>query len=750
MIEKFLAKSNGLTLVEHTNHVVTAAENLIQKLYFKEDERAFWLDKIVRCAKLHDIGKIHELFQENLRENNPKNAIRHEIISLWLIEQFLELSQDECFAIATHHKGVVADGYGRLDNIILADGMPDLINQFYNFDELRQFMKDWKTKFEIKTQILNLQTTASKLSKNSTRLLNHRFQHRIEPDPKKRFNLAKTRGLLIASDHIGSARLENEIPDWKRLEIHMFQPKNDKNGEVYPFRAFQNKLQTVKNDVILYAPTGSGKTEAALGWYFANQEENGRLFYLLPYTASINAMVSRMQTIFGKNVVTALHSKTLEFFFEQLENEDDNHFANAKKARTLKSFSKELFFPVKVATPHQVLKNALMGKGWEMSMFDYQKACFIIDEFHTYDALMTGLMLATIKWLKDNFEAKIFFMSATIPKFLCDLIIDKIYDGNTNVFIQPNSKEPSDKVVLGQKRHQLICCQDKSIMDEIDLIKSYLKNGKSVLVIVNNVKTCQNLYEEINFTEDVKLLHSGFNKRDRIIIEKLITDKYNKPQLLIATQAVEVSLDIDYDVAFIENAPIDALIQRFGRVNRAGKQESTAPVYIFENIIGNTKFFYDEDVLKLTFGNLLKLDNQDLSESDLVNVCNQVYQNGYNKTQQQEFEKGFNNSMINNFENELIAGHWRPWIEDVIEGQSLKIDVLCKNLLDEYEKLKDKGDFIRANQLLVSVYRYETKEMYIKDKEARAKYQVIVACDLEYNSKLGYLKKTDNVDDRIL
>lgn len=56
----------------------------------------------------------------------------------------------------------------------------------------------------------------------------------------------------------------------------------------------------------------------------------------------------------------------------------------------------------------------------------------------------------------------------------------------------------------------------------------------------------------------VKLLHSGFHKKDRIEIEKAITneDTSKRPQLLIATQAVEVSLDIDYDVAFIEKAPI--------------------------------------------------------------------------------------------------------------------------------------------------------------------------------------------------
>ena len=450
-------------------------------------------------------------------------------------------------------------------------------------------------------------------------------------------------------------------------------------------------------------------------------------------------MVTRLQNIFGQEAVTALHSKTLEFIFEKLEREVNNHEKNQEVARTLKTFSKELFFPIKVATPHQVLKNALMGKGWEMSLFDYQNSCFIIDEFHTYDALMTGLMLATVQWLKDNFNAKIFFMSATIPQFLRDLIIERLYNGDTSVFRQPDPNESTDKAVIGRKRHQLYCLENQSILDKIDLLRDYLCEGKSVLVIVNNVKTCQDLFTKINFTEDVQLLHSGFNKRDRIKIEQQITDKNNKPQLLIATQAVEVSLDIDYNVAFIENAPIDALIQRFGRVNRAGKKD-VAPVYISENIIGNTKFFYDEEILKSTFKNLLTLNEQHLSESDLVNVCNQVYEDGYNEIQQAEFERGFNNSMIRDFRKKLIAGHWRPWIEEVIEGQNLKIDVLCSNLLNKYMELKEEGNFIRANQLLVSVYRYETNEQYVLNNQAKAKHQVIVSGDLLYNSSIGYTK----------
>ena len=96
-----------------------------------------------------------------------------------------------------------------------------------------------------------------------------------------------------------------------------------------------------------------------------------------------------------------------------------------------------------------------------------------------------------------------------------------------------------------------------TINDKTDLVNSYLENGRSVLIIVNNVKTAQKLFNEIRFAGTVQLLHSGFNKRDRTRIEKSITneDFSKRPQLLIATQAVEVSLDIYYDIAFIENAP---------------------------------------------------------------------------------------------------------------------------------------------------------------------------------------------------
>lgn len=755
---QFWAKSDGVTTLEmHTNHVITAGNNLIQNLPLSSEEKERIAGKLFRCAVLHDLGKIHSTFQDRLLGKGT-TSIRHEIISLWFCENFLELNEDELFAIATHHKGIIHQGEdkGRLEGIVLTSNM-----EFHLESDSDLLTKEtliaWLDLLELKIDIVDKEKQFQ-ISKQTQKILRYGYQEKVLPKSTDRKELSLMRALLIASDHIGSARMENRLPEYKKIELRDFQPK--KEAVYFEFRSFQEKLQGIKSDIILHAPTGSGKTEAALSWVFANQVENARLFYLLPYTASINAMVKRLQTVFGEDKVTALHSKTLDFFYEQLAEEESNYEKDYGKieaeARSKKTLSAELFYPVKVATLHQILKTSLKGKGWELALYDYKNALFIIDEFHTYDSLLTGLMLASIKLFKKLFNGKFLFMSATIPDFMLKIILKEIFDNDESKLIRPDPKWESDRLILDKKRHQLYCQFNSTIDDKIYLIKKYLKEGRSVLIIVNNVKTAQKLYQGIEFKGSVNLLHSGFNKSDRNIIEGLITNRdiSKRPNLLIATQAVEVSLDIDYDIAFIENAPIDALIQRFGRINRAGGKQifpldrdenllyDTVPVYLFENIIGKTPF-YEMEVLLNTWNELSKHNESELSEHDLINVCNKVYENGYNENQQKDFEQGLNNSIIKSFEDDWIAGNWNNWIEDVIENNNQKVEVLCFNLIDDFDEKKRNKQYIEANQLLVQVYRYELGK-YEPDK----KRNVIVANNLVYNPIIGYTKKDDSFEDR--
>jgi len=601
------AKSDGTTVTEHTEHVVIAAEELLKRLPITNEERLSWHQIIRECAVLHDVGKIHPYFQANLNAETTIFPIRHEIVSLWIISAYIEeVSDIQAFAIATHHKGIM-DSLSPFKSRLSQDIQNDLSEQIALNDfqkiipYIPELLNKWIEKFNVFIKLkLVPELEANIIQPQLWQLLKKNFQPKQLPSLRKQ--LAETRGLLIASDHIGSAKEHNNIPKPPIITFDTFVPR-DNEGNVLPFREFQADLQQVNGDVLLYAPTGSGKTEAALNWLVNNQELNARFFYLLPYTASINAMVKRLEKIFGKEQVTALHSKTLDFFYERLENEewDDTsesktarHARNAAKAKSMKHLSREIFYPAKVATPHQILKNALMGKGWEMSLFDYRKACFVIDEFHAYEPLLTGLLLATLHWLKKHFEARIFFMSATIPSFLKELIIKEVFKGDTSVYREPinDANRPLDQVILDQKRHRVICHDNKSVDASLSIIKGLLAEGKSVLVIVNNVKTCQDIFEKTDFDGFKQMLHGGFNREDRVKIENNITneDITKRPQLLVATQAIEVSLDIDYDLAFIENAPIDALIQRLGRVNRKGLK-GIVSIHLFEKIIGNTPFY---------------------------------------------------------------------------------------------------------------------------------------------------------------
>lgn len=315
---KYLAKSTGLSLIDHTNDVRQAGRKLVETLSLTNVERKIWFDKIERVAVLHDLGKIHSEFQKKLKPINKKVEtlpIRHEVFSLWFCENFLNLTDDELFAIATHHKGVRTD---KVENKRLTKMQLD--THFVQLFELEKehfsklLLQDWVQKMDLQIILKHGDDYQVPISKRWQKVLNQEFQNTVFQDNRKRWDLAKMRGLLMAADHIGSAQIQDDIPTPKLLQLSDFQPKKD--GVLFPFRQFQVDLQTWKGDVILHAPTGSGKTEAALSWIYANQTPNARIFYTLPYTASINAMVKRLKEVYGEdaNLVTALHSKIHRLF----------------------------------------------------------------------------------------------------------------------------------------------------------------------------------------------------------------------------------------------------------------------------------------------------------------------------------------------------------------------------------------------------------------------------------------------------
>ncbi|MDQ3748798.1 MAG: CRISPR-associated helicase Cas3' [Acidobacteriota bacterium] len=769
---------NGESLYRHSINVANNARKICERLPFPADERAKLAEVLVEAGALHDIGKAASGFQKMLRVKNWFWGHRHETLSTALACVLNpNLDETTLFAILTHHKDIPT---GNNEKGVLPTGElpPDF---FYtgeevewkemlqhlreNWQTFQDFLKDLAQAFSFNWETVEITDELLNLGIANDWLYRDKDGQTRQISKEKRWQASLLRGLLITSDHLASSvdrdkKEHPEILDVPKLidfEPAIKQKELPTGKDLLPY---QIKASEIKGNTILKAPTGAGKTLAALLWASNNQSENGRFFYVLPFTASINAMAQRFNNIFGRNNVGVLHHKNADFLFRLMEKDEMSLKLKNQQAKHLKSLAKEMYHPIRISTPHQILRFALRGRGWETGLAEFVNSCIVYDEVHAFEPLITGLTLATAKLLQNQpFNAKILFTSATIPKFLEKLIKENLRIEEFHV-IELNPTDEKDAAVTNKKRHK-IEVREGNLFENLPTIISEIKqSGQSTLIFCNHVKTSQQVYDELKneygFT-DITLLHSRFNGRDRTKIETKITQKLSKEEkaklkekvklnslaipILVATQAVEVSLDIDYERGYSEPAPADALGQRLGRVNRKGERDA-APIVIFAEPTNG--HLYDEDLTNKTV-ELLRNVKGELSEQELTTIVDKVYENGYSPAAQAEFEKGLNNSGIAEFAEKIIAGTHIKWTDEIFEKTDAQIDVLPQTLLDEYNDLKKQKRYIEARQLFVPIRWGQ----YHKAQKMNAIYKTE---DLrEYVVKLAYSEDkgldSDKLDD---
>ncbi len=710
MIAKILAKSSGETLSEHTIACLRAAQSLLDSLPLSQEKKEFLKKDLLLAIAMHDVGKAATGFQKVLQgEQDNWWGRRHEVISASFASGLEGVSPAVIFAILTHHKSIPSEGISEVFGCLPWEQIPIQNDETPVWNEMAQewkensdlFLDEWKKICDYLDQHSLLSSCDLKaLSLNPSwleRTIGKRGQRKVIPFPH-RYHASIVRGLTIASDHLGSAnRTSPSVLELGKFSVLTQNP-----------RPFQERLGKIEESAILRAPTGSGKTEAALLWAQRNQRTNGRLFYVLPYTASINAMHRRLSKIFGNSNVGLLHHRSTAALYSMLESDKDiaSRLDNQRIAKILADLAREVWFPIRVCTPHQILRYTLRGKGWETMLAEFPNACFVFDEIHAYDPRVVGLTLGSAK-LISQWGARCLFFSATLPAFLHKLINDTI---RQLPLIEPDPTQEEDKKILDKKRH-IMEVKDGSITEHMETIVRTIRNSSSTLIVCNHVKTSQEIYSRLKEElpgEAIKLLHSRFNQEDRNRIENRIINN-SLPKVLVATQVVEVSLDVDFDQAFLEPAPIDALIQRMGRINRSGNRPP-AKVIIFTKQV-NPHYLYCDCPrefhqptcrVKLTLDELQTLGNP-ISERDLIKAADRVYGEGYLGEDKTKFEEGLNHPDIREFEARLLAGAHQDWAEAIIEKTDGIIEILPKCHLEEYKQRSEKGLWIEANSLLVPV-----------------------------------------------
>lgn len=691
-----LAKDNGETLSEHTLRCLQVAEILLHKLPFEDSMVTKLTSDLKLALAVHDVGKAATGFQKVLRKDIERWAHRHEILSA-AFASFLGLKEEILLAVITHHKSLPADGVSSDRGCLPYEEIPWSTDLTPIWNEMAQewnqnmstFKREWEkisAAIGRKGDTDNIGLSPLVIDKNWLR--RNRQSQRIQFE--KRYYASILRGLLISSDHIASNTTINlesvprTIPLLKEYAI------------TSNLRPFQRKAGEVNGHLILRAPTGSGKTLAALLWAQTNQKKNGRLFYVLPNIASINAMYDRLRGYFGDNV-GLLHSRAASSLYSIFESDNDltSKLQNQRTARMLSSLAREMWFPIRVCTPHQVLRYSLHGKGWEAMLSEFPNSCFVFDEIHAYDPVITGLTIATAKYLIGH-DSSCLFLSATMPAFLRKQILEREIPSIS--FLEPSTDDVTDKWILELKRHNYEII-DGNVMSNIDLIIREAEKANSTLVVCNHVPTSQQVYDEIRKrVKETVLLHSRFCKRDRNRIEQKIRQVL--PKILVSTQVVEVSLDVDFEQGFSEPAPIDALVQRFGRINRYGKRQP-AMVRVFKEQLHKYNI-YDKQFVDKSLQEMSSLANP-LREQDLIQAADRVYSHGYNDEDKSRYEQALNHSLIKDFEKSLVAGVSYNWVEDVVDRADGTIELLPISLLAKYKELEEEGLTIEADDLLVPV-----------------------------------------------
>ena len=112
-----------------------------------------------------------------------------------------------------------------------------------------EILLEWIQKFNLNL-IVNFKEPFKQISKASLHLLHYRLQKKLFNTHEEIKQLSLMRALLIAADHIGSARLENAVPKYRKIKIQDFQPKGQ-NGEPLAFRFF-NKNYKILNQMLFY------------------------------------------------------------------------------------------------------------------------------------------------------------------------------------------------------------------------------------------------------------------------------------------------------------------------------------------------------------------------------------------------------------------------------------------------------------------------------------------------------------------
>jgi len=436
--------------------------------------------------------------------------------------------------------------------------------------------------------------------------------------------------------------------------------------------------------MLIEAPTGEGKTEAAFAAaeILAAKFGCGGVIVALPTQATSNAMFSRTlrwlnQSATDEGVSVNLIHGNAQFNeeFEQLSKAKFKQIFDAAKEPQMKAGQitahwwltgrkKSALADFVVATIDQVLLAALSAKHVVLRHLGLAGKVVILDEIHACDSYMRVYLTRALRWL-GALGVPVIALSATLPSNIRQELLTAYEQGRH--FLEPafeskftmttgypvlsSTWSPPVICPASDRRRVTKISQLKPDEDLVEVVLDFCSAGGVIAVVHNTVRAAQHTYSRLRqvLADDVLLIHSRFIASDRLTRENALVQQLGKngqrPKRLVvvATQVIEQSLDIDFDLMISDFAPMDALIQRIGRLHRHDRSIDERPSKLNEARLlltgvqdsddgpvfdNGSQRVYGQEVLlrtKCALDEHLKLNSQICSPDDVAELVEATY-----------------------------------------------------------------------------------------------------------------------------
>lgn len=558
-----LAKPSGISLKDHTQNVLTEGAYLMSS--FKNTDIKYFnrtgveLSKRIKGAcQFHDDGKKEFTWQQacqkdyanflkwqvenfgksyeeysNTKQDEAgqhlrKTGVRHEIFSL-LQHEKSNFSSYVKVAIAAHHAKLCNRHDERW---IKKNG----INGKDNWTEGLALWKYFKS-LEGLAQLLHFKETVSKF-----------------------YEYSGVRGYLQIADHRASAKEANNPYPLSKAFTYSFNEEWTKRPvQEIADQYWEDKL------LLLRAPTGAGKTDAALLWA-SKQIGSGRadrLVIAMPTRFTSNALAINTASSLSK---TGLYHSSA--WFNRYHKKVKEGELKQKEAKKEHEAARLLLTPVTVCTiDHLMMAMTLTREDHHTILFNLANSCVVIDEADFYDEFTQANILVLLEFL-NQLDVPVMIMSASLPESCLEMYRKSGY--NVNVVREDVFEIDKPRCTLKSKRKYV------EVNELSDLLEQCVLEEKAI-IYANTVARAMEFYEWFKKKSvDPILYHSRFTEPDKMDKEKLLIEHLGKEAwengtakgIAILTQIGEMSVNISADLMISELCPIDRLVQRAGRLCR--------------------------------------------------------------------------------------------------------------------------------------------------------------------------------------